>query len=500
MKRRTLLPRARRDASPRERSWAGADPRSSFPFLHNQGDPSFHDVSFVGCRCAARQASHQPHGCRFRGADNRARGTARRGAARQRPARHRSSAASARRPNDAKPRVWWHWMNGNVTREGITADLEWMERVGIGGMQMFDGSLGTPQFVENRLVWMTPAWKAAFRHAAAEASRLGLEMSMAASGGWSVTGGPWVKPAQAMKKVVWSDTTLEGPRRFTGALPKPPSSNGPFQGMRSAPSFGFPSRHDAARRASRWRWRPPPRPTRRTTPTRACSRSASREGDVRMARRQPAHHHRARARSTPRCSPTATSARPRDARHSRRARTRRGCSSSSRSRSARYAFTFAGAPTTQFIGTPPIPAGRLEWSDDGQDWVTLATLPGPGHPIHQFAARTYTFEPPTARYYRLVLQRPAANPLAASLGMPPSRGIAIAELELSAIAARQPMAGEGAVRDHHRLRVGDRHAVHRRRDRAERRRRPHGAHCARTARSTGRCRPADGRCCAWATR
>ena len=101
-------------------------------------------------------------------------------------------------PADAKPRVWWHWMNGNVTKEGITADMEWMKRVGIGGMQMFDGSLGTPQFVENRLVWMTPAWKAAFRHAAAEADRLGLEMTMAASGGWSETGGPWVKPAQAM--------------------------------------------------------------------------------------------------------------------------------------------------------------------------------------------------------------------------------------------------------------------------------------------------------------
>src|SRR4051812_19044133 len=91
-------------------------------------------------------------------------------------------------PDDAKPRVWWHWMNGNVTREGITADLEWMKRVGIGGMQMFDGSLGTPQFVEKRLVWMTPAWKAAFRHAASEANRLGLEMTMAASGGWSETG------------------------------------------------------------------------------------------------------------------------------------------------------------------------------------------------------------------------------------------------------------------------------------------------------------------------
>ena len=93
-------------------------------------------------------------------------------------------------PDSAKPRAWWHWMNGNVTKEGITADLEWMKRTGIAGMQMFDGNLGTPQFVEKRLVWMTPEWKEAFRHAGAEADRLGLEMAMAASGGWSETAGP----------------------------------------------------------------------------------------------------------------------------------------------------------------------------------------------------------------------------------------------------------------------------------------------------------------------
>jgi hypothetical protein len=56
-------------------------------------------------------------------------------------------------PDSAKPRVWWHWMNGNVTKAGITADLEWMKRVGIGGFQMFDGSLWVPQFVDKRLVW-----------------------------------------------------------------------------------------------------------------------------------------------------------------------------------------------------------------------------------------------------------------------------------------------------------------------------------------------------------
>src|SRR6516162_1932067 len=65
-------------------------------------------------------------------------------------------------PDSAKPRVWWHWMNGNITK----ADLEWMKRVGIGGFQNFDAALATPQIVEKRLIYMTPEWKDAFRYAA----------------------------------------------------------------------------------------------------------------------------------------------------------------------------------------------------------------------------------------------------------------------------------------------------------------------------------------------
>ena len=45
-------------------------------------------------------------------------------------------------PDSAKPRVWWHWMNGNITKEGIKLDLEWMKRVGIGGFQNFDAAFG----------------------------------------------------------------------------------------------------------------------------------------------------------------------------------------------------------------------------------------------------------------------------------------------------------------------------------------------------------------------
>ena len=65
-------------------------------------------------------------------------------------------------PNAAKPRVWWHWMNGNITKDGIRKDLEWMHRSGIGGFQNFDASLMTPQIVEKRLTYMTPEWKNAF--------------------------------------------------------------------------------------------------------------------------------------------------------------------------------------------------------------------------------------------------------------------------------------------------------------------------------------------------
>ena len=47
-------------------------------------------------------------------------------------------------PAEARPRVWWHWMNGNVSREGITKDLEAMKRVGLGGFQAFHVTDGIP--------------------------------------------------------------------------------------------------------------------------------------------------------------------------------------------------------------------------------------------------------------------------------------------------------------------------------------------------------------------
>jgi hypothetical protein len=141
------------------------------------------------------------------------------------------AAGFANPPDSAKPRVWWHWMNGNITKEGIKLDLEWMHRVGIGGFQNFDAALNTPKLVDNRLVYMTPGWKEAFRYTTELADKLGLEESIAGSPGWSESGGPWVKPAQGMKKFVWSETYVQGGQAFTGTLPKPPSVSGPYQNI-----------------------------------------------------------------------------------------------------------------------------------------------------------------------------------------------------------------------------------------------------------------------------
>lgn len=136
-------------------------------------------------------------------------------------------------PDSAKPRTWWHWTNGNVTEDGITKDLEWMKRVGIGGFQLADVSAGAGQVVDKKILFGTPEWYHAVRHAAEEAQRLHLEMSIFSSAGWSLAGGPWIGPQQAMKKLVWSETRIKGPENFAAKLDEPPSVTGPVRDIRT---------------------------------------------------------------------------------------------------------------------------------------------------------------------------------------------------------------------------------------------------------------------------
>ena len=121
-----------------------------------------------------------------------------------------------RTPSDeARPQVWWHWMNGNVTKEGITADLEAMKAIGIGGAHIFDVDIGIPK---GPIDFNTAAWFDHVRWAAHEAKRLGLELGLSNCSGFSSSGGPWVTPEDSMKKLVWTEI---GVRDETAGLGQP---------------------------------------------------------------------------------------------------------------------------------------------------------------------------------------------------------------------------------------------------------------------------------------
>ena len=126
-------------------------------------------------------------------------------------------------PDSARPWVYWFWKNGNISREGITADLEAMERVGIGGAIMMEVALSVPP---GPVTFFSQRWRELFEHAVDEAGRLGLKISINSAPGWTGSGGPWVKPEQSMQKVVSSETKVSGPRQLDRSIARPETLHG----------------------------------------------------------------------------------------------------------------------------------------------------------------------------------------------------------------------------------------------------------------------------------
>ncbi len=123
-----------------------------------------------------------------------------------------------RPPLEARPWVYWFWLNGNISSNGITADLEAMKRVGIGGVLIMEVDQGAPV---GPVDFMSARWRDLFRHVVTEARRLGLEVNLNNDAGWNGSGGPWIKPEQSMQEVTWSETNLVGPIHFEGGLRQP---------------------------------------------------------------------------------------------------------------------------------------------------------------------------------------------------------------------------------------------------------------------------------------
>jgi len=330
-------------------------------------------------------------------------------------------------PEQAKPRIWWHWMNGNVTPQGITADLEWMKRAGLGGFQLFDVDIGTAQYVRERRAWMTPAWRAALRHATDEAARLGLEMGIASSPGWSEAGGPWVTPERAMKKIVWSSTIVAGPGSVEVKLPAPPDIDGPFQDMAYTGPVTLPT--DAGT--------PPPSADQPIPATHGHYRdlrvvAIPAPGGTRFADMKPA---------------ITSSSGPIDAAllldGSYAEAVPIAFGPGDAQQQLHIALDRSIAATSMTIGLLSsgqmmrftVPAGRFEGSADGKQWTVLAPLPGPGHPVSNLGVRTFAFPRFVGRYFRLVLDRPAIEPVRALSGLPPLTTYRLAELDIGTGAA-----------------------------------------------------------------
>ena len=136
-------------------------------------------------------------------------------------------AKSFREPPDvARPGVYWYFMDGNLSRDGMTRDLESMKAAGLGHLVFLEVNVGVPR---GPVDFLSEEWQDLFAHAVREAERLGIEITLGSGPGWTGSGGPWVKPEQSMQHLVASKIEVQGPGRFEGTLPVPPPHR-PFFG------------------------------------------------------------------------------------------------------------------------------------------------------------------------------------------------------------------------------------------------------------------------------
>jgi hypothetical protein len=128
-------------------------------------------------------------------------------------------------PGESKPYIMWYWMGGNISRAGITADLDAMKRAGIGGVQIFN--IGGGNALKGPVQILSPEWRDLMKFAITYAGELGIDVVLYNSmGGWSASGGPWVTPELAMQEIVWAETNIKGGEKVRQKLTQHPARLG----------------------------------------------------------------------------------------------------------------------------------------------------------------------------------------------------------------------------------------------------------------------------------
>ncbi len=140
------------------------------------------------------------------------------------------------------PETWFHYIGGNVSLEGITADLEAIAQAGFSGIQLFHGQFGGAwPNVEEQIACLSPLWDGAVKHTAEECRRLGLRFTMQNCPGWAMAGGPWIQPSNAMRHLVLSRTDVEGGSGIqTTSLPVPQPSGEDWRDYKDVTVLAFP--------------------------------------------------------------------------------------------------------------------------------------------------------------------------------------------------------------------------------------------------------------------
>ena len=121
-------------------------------------------------------------------------------------------------PMQAKPQTWWHWLDYNISKEGIKADIDAMYEAGLGGFTILDIGQGLP---DGDIKTLSPEWFAMVQYAIECAASHGMEVCLHNCPGWSSSGGPWIQKEDGMKTVTFSETYAEGGKRLEINLPQP---------------------------------------------------------------------------------------------------------------------------------------------------------------------------------------------------------------------------------------------------------------------------------------
>ncbi len=117
------------------------------------------------------------------------------------------------------PYILWQWMNGCVTKEGITYDLEQFKKAGINHVQQFLVGGIEADVTDPEITILGDKWMDLMRFALDECRRLGITFGTHNCPGWSASGAPGILPEDSMQKLVWTKTVVSSEESLTKVIP-----------------------------------------------------------------------------------------------------------------------------------------------------------------------------------------------------------------------------------------------------------------------------------------